>query len=111
MKTLIFFLIASLALLALSGCVSPVHTSLDINKTDAEFDLNYRSEKDVVAEKRTTVTAVDGTVTEEFITIRSEASSAARAQAEREAVNAETRQAPAEAVSELVRRIPAAPAL
>lgn len=111
MKTLIFFLIASLALLALSGCVSPVYTSLDINKTEGEFDLNYRSEKDVVAEKRTTVTAVDGTVTEEFVTIRSEASPAARAQAEREAVNAETRKAQAEAVSELVRRIPAAPAL
>ena len=104
-KQLIFFLLAAVALF-LSGCVTPIHTSLDVTKTADRFDLSYNSEKDVTVERRTITTATDGTVIEEYTVLRSEASAAARADAERLSVVAEERKAQAEALRALVERVP-----
>jgi len=107
-KQLAFFLVTAVALLLLSGCMTPIRTSLDVNKTSEEFDLSYDSEKDVHVERRTVTTQLDGTTVEEYIVLRSEASSAARAQNERDIVAAESRKATAEALKSLASRVPIA---
>jgi len=106
-KQLVFFLLAAVALW-LSGCMTPIHTSLDVNKTAEEFDLSYTSQKDVVVERRLVTTQLDGSVVEEYIVLRSEASSAARAQNERDLAAAESRKATAEALKALASRVPIA---
>lgn len=73
-----------------SGCriADPIHTTFDLEATElgTQPDLHYASEKDVMFIKEGTITAPDGTVTVQRTEFRAEASPAARAQAERDAL-------------------------
>lgn len=107
-KQLLVLLVAA-SLLYLCGCVTPLSTSVDVSKQAGEFDLSYDSDKDVFVERRTTTTNQDGSVVEEYTLLRSEASSAARAQAEREIAVAEAHKASIEALNALAGSTPVLP--